>query len=71
MARLALVVGFPDSKPDAEPALVYLGRSGAKMRDAIAASPWPRHLEVAHLEGIPKNNPAAASNLAALVKKKK
>lgn len=65
MSRIALVIGLPDATATAQPSLVYLGRSGSDMRAAIAASPYPRHIEVPHVLGIPKNNPRAAANAAA------
>jgi hypothetical protein len=66
MARLLIVVGLPDSKPTAEPSLVYLGRSGQAMRVAMDCSPAPRFIIFNHPIGIPKNNPRAAANAAAL-----
>lgn len=70
MSRISLVVGLPDASSTAKPELVYLGRSGAEMRAAEQASPFPRHLVCAHVGGIPKNNPHAAANAARLSAKK-
>lgn len=70
MSRIALCIGLPDTSANAIPVLVYLGRSGAEMRAAIAASPYPRHIEIPHAIGIPKNNPSAALNAAVLASKK-
>ncbi len=64
MSRLFLAVGFPDTKPTSTPALVYLGRSGAGLREAMDQSTFPRLLVCSNLSGIPKNNPRAAANLA-------
>lgn len=66
MSRIAIVIGLPDNKADSKPELVYLGRSGAEMRQAVAASTFPRHIEIPHAQGIPKNNSRAAANAAAL-----
>ena len=66
MSRIAIVIGLPDTKAGSKPELVYLGRSGAELRAAVLASPFPRHIEIPHAVGIPKNNPRAAANAAAL-----
>jgi hypothetical protein len=66
MSRIAIVIGLSDNHADSKPELVYLGRSGADMRSAIAASVYPRHIEIPFATGIPKNNPRAAANAAAL-----
>lgn len=64
MSRICLVIGLESQKATAAPHLVYLGRSGEEMRQAVEQSSWPRHLVVPHVIGIPKNNPRAAENAA-------
>lgn len=66
MSHIAIVIGLPDNRADSKPELVYLGRSGSELRAAVAASPYPRHIEIPHATGIPKNNSRAAANAAAL-----
>jgi hypothetical protein len=65
MSRILLAIGLASSKAAAEPELVYLGRSGDAMRAALARATQPRLIIVPHLQGIPKNNPRAATNEAA------
>lgn len=63
--RLHIVVGFPDTSSVSQPSLVYLGRSGEDMRQAIERSTSQRHLILSNPVGISKNNPLAAANIAA------
>lgn len=65
MSRILLAIGLASNKAAAEPELVYLGRSGDAMRAALARATQPRLIIVPHLQGIPKNNPRAATNEAA------
>lgn len=66
MSRIAIVIGLPDNKADSPPSLVYLGRSGEEMRQAMLRSTSPRLIVIPHATGIPKHNPHAAANAAAL-----
>ncbi|HSV73470.1 MAG TPA: hypothetical protein VLH79_06900 [Chthonomonadales bacterium] len=66
MSRISLVIGLADARSATPPALVYLGRSGEEMRAAMEGSPYPRHIVVPHVTGIPKNNPRAEANRAAV-----
>jgi len=64
MSRIAIAIGLPDTRTDSPPSLIYLGRSGAEMRRAVAESTFPRHIEIPFAVGIPKHNAQAAANAA-------
>jgi hypothetical protein len=56
MARLFVVVGYPDTNPTAQPFPVYVGTNGDEKRAAIAASSAARFLILDNPLGIRKNN---------------